>query len=204
MASEIIGTEFGRLTVTATYKVEGRWWAESVCSCGGATKARLSHLQKGATRSCGCLRRELASFHMLKHGATHTREYETWQRMKDRCYNKNSPDYRLYGAKGIRVDDTWVNSFETFFADMGVRPDGLSIERRDSSADYCVSNCFWADAKTQANNTSRNVRITYEGVTRTLIQWAELLGMKRETIRYRHRQGWPLSDVLNPKIYQKR
>ena len=76
----------------------------------------------------------------ITHGATiggrHTREYRAWSDMKTRCYNSNRPQYKDYGGRGIKVCESWVHSFETFLADMGPCPEGLTLDRVDNDKDY--------------------------------------------------------------------
>lgn len=71
--------------------------------------------------------------------------------MKQRCLNPNDAAYRWYGGRGITVCDRWLK-FENFFADLGVRPDGLSLERINNNGNYEPGNCVWATPKTQAAN----------------------------------------------------
>lgn len=90
-----------------------------------------------------------------KHGhATHPQsvEYQTWNRMKRRCYNQRSKDYLEYGARGIGICGLWRESFEAFLRDMGARPEGHSLDRIDSTKDYSADNCRWATASVQAHN----------------------------------------------------
>lgn len=116
--------------------------------------------------------------------------------MMSRCRNPRSHNYDKYGGRGIIVCPQWT-SFEAFLHDMGERPDGTSLERLDVNGDYEPSNCRWATQKEQCRNTRTNRYITACGVTRTLIEWAEVTGIKRGTIAYRLNNGWPTEQALN-------
>lgn len=89
------------------------------------------------------------------HGKTRTPTYSSWCAMKGRCLNPNNHKYKDYGGRGITVCNEWVNSFESFLADMGEKPFGLSIDRLDVNGPYCKSNCKWSTPKEQANNKRR-------------------------------------------------
>lgn len=113
-----------------------------------------------------------------RHGMWNKREYLIWQHMKARCYRKTSPDYKNYGARGIKISQPWLDKFENFYNDMGDCPEGFSIERIDNNKDYSKSNCKWASRKEQARNRRTSVYYTHDGVTKTVAEWAEILNIK--------------------------
>jgi hypothetical protein len=102
-----------------------------------------------------------------KHGMTDSREFNSWRSMIARCYSVNAEGYDRYGGRGIKVCDSWRNSFSDFYKDMGERLKGMSLDRIDVNGNYEPSNCRWADNKTQNRNTrkAKNNTSGVRGVT---------------------------------------
>jgi hypothetical protein len=101
-----------------------------------------------------------------------------------RCTDQENPKFYMYGARGISVCERWIK-FENFFEDMGEKPAGLCIERINNNGNYEKGNCKWGTYKEQANNTRRNRRLTYQGQTMTLSDWAIKLGITVSTLHER-------------------
>ena len=88
-----------------------------------------------------------------KHGMKGSPEYNAWQNMKKRCYNKNTPNYDKYGGRGITICDEWRYSFINFYKDMGDKPfKDYSLDRIDNNKGYSKSNCRWASRTIQNRN----------------------------------------------------
>lgn len=116
-----------------------------------------------------------------------------------RCRNPNYPRFWRYGGRGIRVCKRWL-TFANFLADMGKRPSpDHSLDRIDNDGNYEPGNCRWASRLEQVNNCYSNVRITRDGVTRTLAEWARITGLKHATLWARVKvHGMSGADVLLP------
>lgn len=200
------GERFGRLTVVAFHargETGDHEWVVR-CDCGADAIRKFRLMYSGRTTSCGCVFRETMERRNTTHGLSRKfpREYRVWKDMRSRCRRPNDTNFAGYGGRGIRVCDRW-DSFAAFFEDMGERPEGMTIDRIDVDGHYEPSNCRWADDITQANNKRSNVRITKDGRTLTLQEWAEATGIRRETISWRLRQGWPIDRVFSHDDFRK-
>lgn len=132
------------------------------------------------------------------HGMSRTPIYAIWRSMMQRCYDKNSHAYDRYGGRGINVCNKW-RSFEGFYEDMGDKPDGMSLERKDVDADYTPQNVVWASAKTQANNRRSNIILEHHGRKQTMQQWCDELGLRIGTVWARiNVYGYSVEKALTP------
>jgi hypothetical protein len=133
---------------------------EFICDCGNTCTHLMNNVNRGLVISCGCF----GATQHITHGGYTTTEYQIWLGMKDRCINVESESYYLYGGRGIEVCGRWM-SFENFFLDMGIRPNGLSIDRIDVNGNYEPDNCRWATDTIQIfNQRPRNNTTGYTGV----------------------------------------
>lgn len=150
---DITGQTFGRLTALRQHdsQASGARW-ECRCECGNKAIVNSLKLRSGKSKSCGCYAKDHPA--RLVHGqANKTKTYRTWKEMRQRCNNPNATQYKWYGARGITVSDRWA-VFENFRADMGERPDGKTLDRKDPRKGYEKDNCRWATAKEQAQTNS--------------------------------------------------
>ncbi len=126
--------------------------------------------------------------------------YGSWYAMKQRIGNPNHSAYHNYGGRGLTYDPIW-KSFTEFEKDMGdTYKKGFTLERIDNNGNYCKENCRWATRKDQCNNMRKNVIIEYKGIKLTSSQWAEKLGLKEATFKYRRLRGWTLERMMSPRL----
>ena len=124
--------------------------------------------------------------------------YSSWTAMISRCTRSSNLSYENYGGRGIAVCERW-KSFENFLADMGERPDGMTLDRIDGNGGYEPSNCRWATRRLQNMNKSCNPHFEFDGKRMTLRGWAEELCLNRSTLQKRiYKLGWPIEKALSP------
>lgn len=139
----------------------------------------------------------------IKHGISDKDpRYQAWLGMKKRCYNPKSNRYYRYGARGIKVCDEWVHDFKAFYdwANSHGWQEGLTIERIDVDGDYCPENCAWITKRDQMKNTSRSIRIEFDGRCMGLSEWAEETGIEYATLLRRYRSGWTPDRILTTPV----
>jgi hypothetical protein len=165
------GTIFGRLTALKYLRRDGRGNAVWLCRCECKKEVEVfaNNLRRGLTTSCGCFRKET----ILKIHTTHghsingklTPEFKAYRAMIQRCTNKNKDTYKYYGERGITVCPRWLESFQNFFNDMGLKPTPQhTIDRKDVNGNYEPSNCKWATKKEQADNRRSHPQVVADHI----------------------------------------
>lgn len=201
----IIGNKYGRLTVIEHLGVKVRrthYW-KCQCDCGNIIECSGDNLKKGNTKSCGCISKECDW--NKTHGMTKTSEYHIWNSMKMRCINTKSDAYDNYGGRGIAVCDRWLDNFENFYADMGKRPEGMSIDRIDVNGDYCPKNCRWATVEEQSRNKRDNVYIEYNGQSKIISDWAKDLNISKQTLHKRlNDYDYSVEEAFNLELHHNK
>ena len=199
MTHNLLEQRFGRLTVTGrsfSRPNQGIFW-RCCCDCGNETTVRGALLLNGGTISCGCAK--------ARHGQSGngkdvlpTPTYMSWKMMISRCTQPSNPAFAHYKKRGIKFCTRW-RSFENFFADMGERQSGTSLDRwPDNDGNYEPGNCRWATKREQANNRVTNLWFSYRGKDYTLADLARATGVQKETLRCRlvRPGGWSVKDAV--------
>lgn len=177
----IEGERYGRLVAVSRVEPKARrsrWLFQ--CDCGNTKEIGLEGVRDGRVQSCGCLQREKTAERSTTHG--HSAGYErsaelrAWYHAKGRCFNPNDAKFLVYGGRGISMCGKWAASFAAFYADMGPRPAGTTIDRMDPDKGYEPGNCRWATPVEQARTRTDNVFVEHQGKRMILKDFAASVG----------------------------
>lgn len=155
------------------------------CDCGRECDVISTNLTRGNSTSCGCANRKNVIAARTKYSSDEDRKIaRVYYGMKNRCYNPNEPSYVNYGGRGISICEEWYDKPEKFieWAKSNGYSKELTIDRIDVNGDYSPSNCRWATQQDQANNKRNNRKITVNGETHTVAQWARILDINVHTL----------------------
>ena len=131
---------------------------------------------------------------VIEHGMCFSSEYRSWAAMKKRCLN---PDIKHEKYRNVQICQEWINSFDAFLKDMGLKPTSKhTIERIDNSKGYCPDNCKWATRSEQNRNYSLNRVVEFNGEKMCVTEWAEKLNIPRHRIFQRLNKGWTVEKSL--------
>jgi hypothetical protein len=207
---DLVGFENGRLKVIRLSENKcGRAYKwVCLCSCGKQFEAIGTNISCGSTSSCGCYREELRKELTKTHGEagteTKTVEYETWIRMKARCYDTTNSRHKHYASKGISVCEEWRNDYAAFLAYVGRRPSlKHSLDRIDNDGNYEPGNVRWATKKQQTINRNVTIYLTYLDRTLTLEEWSVEVNIPVVTLSRRYHRGWSVEQVLFSPYYPR-
>ncbi len=203
-----IGKKFNRLTVIEfmppLIKKDGfkRTMVKCKCDCGTEINRLLTMVEKGYTKSCGCLIIDtLRLGNHRTHGLSKTSLMYAYDDMVKRCTNDKALAYKNYGGRGISVCAEWLKDKTEFFkwALSNGYKKGLQIDRIDNDGNYSPLNCRYVTPK--ENNRNRRVTrfLVFNGEKKSVAEWCEQLGITPQNCYYRIKMGWPIEDILNVK-----
>lgn len=191
-----IGKTYGNYTIKAVGKKPGSYKYMAICDCAcGKTDliVRLDGVYSGKQRSCGCLHLKSVTKHSLyKHPL-----YRKWAAMMGRCYNKNDSRYADYGGRYISVAAEW-HDVARFIQDLEpIYKPGLELDREDVNGNYDKGNCRFITKAEQQRNKRSNIKLTFNGKTQCLAQWAEEIGIPSSALYWRMSVAhWTVEETL--------
>jgi len=198
---DLSGKKYGRVMVNGIAPKAGhhtKWFC--TFDCGNKFTTSGNRLRNGTTKSCGCYALEVRKKCNTTHGRFYDPIYKVWNSMNQRCSNQKFKYYSDYGGRGIKVCESWLK-FENFLADMGERPDGMTIDRVDNNKGYSPENCKWSTRIENANNKRNNRMITIGDETDTISNWCRRRGIKKSTVKSRvYNLGWSYEKAVTEPV----
>lgn len=174
------------------------WRISRLCAFRVTGLAQLNRLPPGQQQG-KTISYEQKSKMRYVHGLHQHPLYQTWANAKSRCHNTRHRDFKNYGGRGIYMCSEWRDSFESFLRDMGDRPKGTSLDRRDNNGPYSPQNCRWASPVEQHRNTRLNHQLEAFGKCQTLAEWSQETGVTSDVLCRRLQRGWPVEKALSPQ-----
>lgn len=210
------GRRFGRLTVIERSKTiipKNVLWV-CKCDCGNILEVAGNSLRSGNTKSCGCLKLEMASNKPHDHHLCKSRLYVVWNLMKHRCLDPKDNKYKDYGGRGIEICPEWLGTdgFVAFYNwayangyDDSAPKGQCTLDRIDVNGNYEPDNCRWVSNSEQALNKRNTVYLTINDVTKPLMLWCREYGVSDSMVRRRIYKGMdPYSALTKPSRYKER
>lgn len=201
---DYIGKRSNLLTVIGLSErkpTDKRQYIDCLCDCGNTIRILPYQFKRGKVKSCGCLLKNSPAY---IDGRTLHPLYGLWKNMIGRCENPNHPKYYRYGKRNISVCKEWHDfwNFVKWSDSVGGRPDGYTIDRINNNGNYEPSNCRWATSKEQSINKSSNLLIKYNGETKTLKEWSDVLNISWDVLHNRLRKGWSVERAFTEEIHK--
>ena len=213
MIKNEIGKTYGYIKVLDITDERKNGYVVYICkcnNCGKTFKNSLEHYKYRAkkgiqTMTCGCYNPHYNNFY--KHGLSNTRLRYIYDNMKSRCLNKNNKDYKNYGQRGIIICEEWLDKDKGFinFYNWAIKngySKELSIDRIDVNGNYEPNNCKWSNFQEQINNRTNTIKLKYNGIEKTLTEWAREYHIPIVTLRSRIQRGWNIERALIEKVHK--
>ncbi len=190
--------EFNGVTRSGSYK----WLCK--CDCGNIRSVSRYTLTSGSSTNCGCQRKHMPHDYNKKHGGKNDRLYNVWNGIKQRCLSPSDRAFPEYGGRGISICPEWADDYLSFKNwalsngyDSSAKKYKCTIDRIDNNKGYSPDNCRWVSQKTQCNNRRSNRFISYNGEKHTISEWADIIGIRKDTLRRRiDVYHWPAERAL--------
>lgn len=217
--NSLINNVYGRLKVIQLYNKVPRITKEGKkrgnyyfylckCQCGNKCIIRKENLQSGATQSCGCMQKEIATNNINKINTKHgfskkgnvEKLYKVWHSMKERCYNKNNKMYKYYGERNIKVCDDWNNDYVIFrnWAIENGYKEGLDLDRINNDGNYEPENCRFIIHKENLMNRRNTIKVDIKNKLYSLQELSKLYNIKMTTLQARYSRGKRDEQLIEP------
>lgn len=150
----LVGNKINKLNIISYDKKSKKYYC--LCDCGNYKWINANHVKRGNTKSCGCLHKEYLDENSVNHSKEYLKLRTRYYGMIARCNDKSNVSYKNYGARGIKVCNRWLESFDNFLKDVGYPPNkNYSLDRIDSNGNYEPNNVRWASNTMQAINRNK-------------------------------------------------
>lgn len=209
-AKDLTGQRFGRLValgpVGRTSSGNAIWLCQ--CDCGNTSSVSNVNLRSRASKSCGCLQRELIGAAQTTHGLRYDPLYNKWRSMIKRCTHSTHKSYAHYGGRGIAICKEWLHDFRAFYdyvsalSHFGKK--GYTLDRIDNDGNYEPGNMRWATPTEQNRNQRSNHNVAYNGKVQSIAAWADELGVRRKTLVSRLTNGWDVERAFTTPVQSRR
>jgi len=199
--NSLIGNRFGKWTVIFEWTIskQGKARYFCLCECNRSNVVFASNLIRNLSKSCGCEKPIMRKYGGLRR--MYKAEHSAWYNMITRCTKQHSPEYKNYGARGIKVCERWLVSFPNFLADMGPKPSAdLTLDRIDNNGNYESENCRWATKSEQSFN-KRQHKLTLDDAIEIVNLRKQKMNVKQIAERFNihstmvylieHGKAWP-------------
>lgn len=133
----------GRIKKNQVYKIQ--------CKCGLIKTSPINDIGEKKSKRCHICHNRAVAKGNITHNLHKSPTNRIWRAMKQRCTNPKATHYNRYGGRGIKYDPRW-KKFQNFLDDMGLKPNGLTLDRINNNGNYEKSNCRWVTHKENCNN----------------------------------------------------
>lgn len=199
-SNDLTNQRFGKLLVVKkAYTLNKNVYWECLCDCGKTTFVYTYNLIGNRIKSCGCLKLDILIQRSTKHNQRHTKLYEVWKSIKQRCFNPNNSSYHNYGGRGINICEEWKNDFMSFYnwSMKNGYKEGLTIDRINNDGNYEPSNCRWTTRLVQCNNTRVNKYVTINNETKSVADWCRHYNISYSLVHQRYKRfNWDIIKAI--------
>ena len=211
--NSLIGQKFHQLTITQYLgSFNGINKVVAICDCGVEKEFRLGNIiGNGKTKSCGCFNKKVTAERntklLTKHGLTGHPLMSVYNSMKSRCYDITDVQYKNWGAKGVRMCKEWLDNPKVFYdwaMENGWKK-GLQIDKDKLATTkpgllYSPEFCCFLTAKENACYKSNSIMLEYNGQTKSISEWADVLNIPYKLLESRYNYGWDAKKMFETPL----